>query len=197
MTSIDWSSEDIRTDHFYKSRNAKKSCTGMKFKLNSHRFHHVFTTWEFFMITSNAPLFWFAHCLDGRDYSLLQKVTAIINRGMYWPLLTGTGLQQAGNVTHEIDITEDSLSDSPPVILSACSPRSPVRILTTSETGITGRGNTRSGLAIEVIIPEFIRMRTRGRKASVCMWQCFRIEAHKSSEGHVCSRGQVTISFLQ
>jgi hypothetical protein len=47
-------------------------------------------------------------------------------------------LTQAASWAHEIDTTEDnSLSDSPPVILSASFPRSPVRILTTSETGIT------------------------------------------------------------
>jgi hypothetical protein len=47
-----------------------------------------------------------------------------------------------GTVAHEIDTAEDSLSDSPPVILSACFPRSPVRILITSETGITGEMKT-------------------------------------------------------
>lgn len=43
-----------------------------------------------------------------------------------------------GNMlSHEIGIAEDSLSASPPAILSARSPRSPVRILITSDTGIT------------------------------------------------------------
>ena len=47
-------------------------------------------------------------------------------------------------LAQEIDTTEDSLSDSPPVILSASFPRSPVRILTTSETGITEEETTMS-----------------------------------------------------
>jgi hypothetical protein len=52
------------------------------------------------------------------------------------------GSKDRRNATHEIVITGASLSDRPPVILSACSPRSPVRILTISETGITGKKET-------------------------------------------------------
>jgi len=80
----------------------------------------------------------------------------VLREGRVWPCN-----RQAICLAHEIETTEDSLSDSPPVILSASFPLSPVRILTTSETGITEEETTMSE-----------SKKITG--ASICMivWQC-------------------------